>query len=811
MSSKLYRELESASIERQVEDAYNEAFKKNFPGISISYPFSCDGYFELKLDDKNIRRVLIEYKFDFKLNSPVERAKVLAQTLFYLKKFEESGMSPPDVIFVGDKNECFTLHANALHKYLDFAGIDWSKAPSIAAGNGDLVLALAEDNGINPFVFDVNEDFGFSAVCEKIKSMALGEPRLVHVSEHNIDRVFNAFEKNIVKEKVSPNDIVALFFAFVTGSPDLYLHPSKGNCAVWNGRNIRVDARIWKAFKSHFASTCTPREKARLAAISDRLIEDRNRRRKGEFYTPTEFVDYSHRMISEKLGEDWKDEHVVWDCACGTKNLTRDYRFRELYCSTLENAELDISKNYNPEATAFQFDFLNDELKRVSEGGKVPDGLVDALEADKPIVFYLNPPYSAPSSISGVEKNSTVTNVNQQMLEEKIGACSANLYAQFLYRILSIKKQFKLTNCSLAFFCKPNYLTGSTFEKFRKTFLTEFKFKKGILFNAGHFGNVALTWGINFSIWASGETENKIEFAHELVDLTNNGISVIGSKTLYNANKQTCMQSWVKSSAIDVNGSFPYAVNAVKVKDKGIGIMTKTALGYFYSHGNNIAKNAQNVAIFSMPFSCGHGCSILWENFNCCCSAFTARRLIKGDWINDKDEYMKPDVNDPRYTEFAADSLVFSLFNSNSQQSALWNIEFHSKTCNIKNEFFWMPKSEIEDLANENGLDELYNDARTSDERFMYKKLQETRLSPEAQAVLNKASELVRKSFKYRRLFDAEKPEYQLTKAWDAGWYQVKAVLKEYMPDELKEFRALYKALGDKMRPLVYELGFLRK
>lgn len=122
-----------------------------------------------------------------------------------------------------------------------------------------------------------------------------------------------------------------------------------------------------------------------------------------------------------------------------------------------------------------------------------------------------------------------------------------------------------------------------------------------------------------------------------------------------------------------------------------------------------------------------------------------------------------------------------------------------------------MPKSEIEDLANENGLDGLYNDAHTSDERFMYKKLKETSLSPEAKAVLDKASELVRKSFKYRKLFDAERPEYQLTKAWDAGWYQVKAILKEYMPDELKEFRALYKALGDKMRPLVYELGFLRK
>ena len=31
------------------------------------------------------------------------------------------------------------------------------------------------------------------------------------------------------------------------------------------------------------------------------------------------------------------------------------------------------------------------------------------------------------------------------------------------------------------------------------------------------------------------------------------------------------------------------------------------------------------------------------------------------------------------------------------------------------------------------------------------------------------------------------------------------------MPDELKEFRTIYKQLADKMRPMVYELGFLKK
>ena len=62
-------------------------------------------------------------------------------------------------------------------------------------------------------------------------------------------------------------------------------------------------------------------------------------------------------MLENELGEDWKDEFVVWDNCWGTGNLTRDYRFNELYCSTLFQSELNIGDKYNNEAIKFQFDF----------------------------------------------------------------------------------------------------------------------------------------------------------------------------------------------------------------------------------------------------------------------------------------------------------------------------------------------------------------------------------------------------------------------------------------------------------------------
>lgn len=803
--SKFYEQIKSSLIEREVEDVYNKGINLYFPEVAITHPFACDGLIETKTNNHKILKLIIEYKLDELLKSSVGRAKVLVQVLYYMKKFEQNGLVLPNVCMVGDINECFVLHTNPLLPYLD-ENVDWTIAPSEAHKyNGDLVMKIASNEEINPFVFEIDDNFSFKDVAEKIINLADNIHRYVRVTEHNIANIFDYFTKNVIKDakKIAPNDLVAIFMGVITDKDNYYKHPTKANTLITPNKEIHIDGKGFNSFFSYFDRTYTPQEKNKFSEISDRLVEDTKRRNTGEFYTPTLFVDYAHDMLTKKFGEDWKEKYVVWDNCCGTKNLTRDYYFKELYCSTLENAELEISSRYNKEATAFQFDFLNDSLD------KLPVGLKNALENNKPIIFFINPPY-ATAGVNGSDSKKGVakTMINEEMLADKIGACSQNLYAQFLYRIAEIKKKYNLTNVHIGLFSPTLFLTGSSWKGFRNYFFNEFTFVNGVQFKASHFADVADNWGISFSVWDSGVATEKKNFNYNLIDNIDGEIQIIDKKIVYNIDGEKSLSDWAKNTDKSDKVEFPHFSNALNIKENSYKWL-KNSIGYIYNKSNNVDKNMQEVALFSGIFSDAHGYSITESNFTRCTALFSARKLIEKNWVNSKDEYLAPNENHPTYKEFENDSIIYSLFHSASNQSSLRDVEYKGKKWDIKNEFFFMGKDEIMNLANDNYNDFCYEDCRKSSERYVYNYLKGIELSKEASDVLEKAKDIVRKTFKYRSIFNEEHPEYQICN-WDCGWYQIKAVAKEYLSEDYKEFTELYKKLSDKMRPMVYELGFLK-
>lgn len=295
----------------------------------------------------------------------------------------------------------------------------------------------------------------------------------------------------------------------------------------------------------------------------------------------------------------------------------------------------------------------------------------------------------------------------------------------------------------------------------------------------------------------------------------NEDLQIIKSteKLIYNTDNDKSLDDYVtqKYKVID----FPKMTSSLSFKDTdgGFGI-DENSFGTLVIPGNNIKESVQGVRIYTAGNSSNHGKKYFdINNFFKVCIIFSARKLIKGTWINWYDEFLAPNEEHESFEQFKYDSIVYSLFESKSNQSSLRQITYKNQLWDIKNEFFWMSVDKMKELADQNGYDELYNDARTSSDRYVHKLLfgEERiydKLSSDAKAVLDKATELVERSMELRQVMANDENHLN---SWDAGYAQLKLVWKEYFQEEFKEFRQLYKNLEDRMRPLVYELGFLKK
>lgn len=305
-------------------------------------------------------------------------------------------------------------------------------------------------------------------------------------------------------------------------------------------------------------------------------------------------------------------------------------------------------------------------------------------------------------------------------------------------------------------------------------------------------------------------------YKFDVLEISDFEIKKIDEKSFYNTDNLIRLNDWARTKIkMPKLYDCPQLSSATNVKQKGYSKIAQGAFGYLYASENVPGANSSRISLFSSGYSASNsnGYSIFPKNFFETIILFTSRKSITDNWLIHKDEYLAPDELHELFEQFKFDSIIYSLFNSSSNQSSLRQVEYKTQLWDIKNEFFWMSVDKMKELSDEKGYDELYNDARTSPDRYVQKLLfgEERiydRLSPDAKAVLDKATELVERSMELRQVMANDENHLN---SWDAGYAQLKLVWKEYFQEDFKEFRQLYKELENRMRPLVYELGFLLK
>lgn len=246
------------------------------------------------------------------------------------------------------------------------------------------------------------------------------------------------------------------------------------------------------------------------------------------------------------------------------------------------------------------------------------------------------------------------------------------------------------------------------------------------------------------------------------------------------------------------------------------------ALGIIMQSGNTVAKSNKFMGLFTMGVAQGNNYDVTRENFERTAITLSIRRAVfislsrhKQGWIRDKDIFKRP----PETTltdEFIADCVVYSLFDSQSNQTSLRNYEYNGKTYRVENEFFPFSIDFVNQLAVEHNNLDIQADLQGDDERFVYTWLQEhgNHLSPEARELLNLAEQLYRETFPYRDEYAQLQPRFQ-TNSWDAGYAQIARLAfgNDRINDEflgLKEqFYDARTRLGEKIAQAAIEDGII--
>lgn len=599
------------------------------------------------------------------------------------------------------------------------------------------------------------------------------------------------------------------------------------------------------------------------------LSED-EKRSGGDFYTPKIWVKEGHKYLKKNLGENFEDEYIVWDLCCGTGNLTRGLGMFK-FLSTLSEEDLGAALIGNLKSYSFQYDFLNDDIEEglgvwgtevssiealkntklyQSYGGKqllrlLQTGYWSALEEvkcnkceKKKLLILINPPYVAAGNMK--EKDKAKVGVSNTKLKDKIhiSGIGENLYSQFFYRILCFIRQFSCCEIVIASYTSLTLWSGPKFDGLRLEYeKLGYGIVDGFVFSGSEFTGCSSKWACSFTILQEYIGSLK-EFRLDIKGIKNDKIECIkNGECFYSLDEKDRLTTWVKEK-IDNRKSYdaPQLSNALalsKGKGRGLGNIVDDTLGYMVFTNNCVAKCNEIFGLSSCA-NMGHGFNITQNNFDRAIVGFMARRLIVREFYNERKEFMKPLTDRAEFREFLLDSYVACVFNSKGLWSSLRSFKYTpQKECklgkvgcveylgkrlysgleedlwNIYNEFFFIEKQEIRNLAIKYKKTEIIEDldADTREESFMCKKLSIVNkdLSKEALYVLNKAKELVDMTFEYRE---------GLNYPWDSGWYQIKKLIAECgeikVQENLKIFNSALKELEAKMRPIVYRLEFLK-
>ncbi len=836
----LYLKLQQAKSEEDVKDAYIKALG-------------------LKSYSKNLIDIQTkEIWFEAKDSGKHSTYAMFTQLMHYVQQALNKGDEVPPFLAVIDTQKAAIMKSADVIPFLEKQTIKWGKNASGYTQEAlDAVSAHIGTHFVS-FKIETHEDEFISTIKNAIKS---GDIIRTQITPDNLKQVFDKWVNMIGREiqGVAEEDYALLFFADIMHDGTNSTHDNltaalmhKNNAPVFllGGKVYELNNKEgYRQFWAIYHKPPKAEYRNYLLERRDSLIPIDERSFKGAFYTPLNVVDKAYDKLAETLGKNWQKDYTVWDMCCGVGNLeVKHSNPRNIYMSTLDSADIDVMKATKTcvGAVKFQYDFLNDDINDFGQidytlTNKVPQGLRDAITNNKKILVLINPPYA--ESGSGVDSGNKegVASTKSSNYMNEYGFAKRELFAQFLARI---KKE--IPTASIAMFSTLKYVVAPNFDEFRQIWFA--KYLGGFVVHNKAFDGLNGNFPIGFLVWKT--TQNTKDIINEIsTDVLDKLTQPIGEKLFFNSPPDNLLTKWVERPKPNKTLALPLknAISpATKTRDIRGGYWSDNAIGSLYAHASDV-QNANLTALLSSGYSSPGAFYVNAENLWKVAIIFTVRRVIKQTWLNDRDQFLQP--TEPLTNEFKSDCLIWMLFNGSNLTASANDLEWNNKKWSIVNHFIPFTEDEVgapdrfesdfmvqylknlpmlrqaqhdstvtpnlsnSEIASRKARnDETVNTNRSDNAVTL--SLPKGVLSPEAQQVLLEGKKIWQAYFAHTDVRSV-RDELKLNRP-DVGWYQVRKALQarnassDYAPISFKPFEEAYKALTEKLQPMVYELGFLK-
>lgn len=800
----LYEQLQQARSEEDVKDAYIKAL-------------------DLKGYSKNLIDIQTkEIWFEAKDTGKHSTYKMFTQLMHYVQDALNKGDYIPPFLCVIDTQKAAIMKSEDVLPFLAKKTIKWGTSASGYTQEAlDAVSAHIGTHFVS-FKIETHEEEFISTIKEAIKK---GDIIRTQITPDNLKQVFDKWVTMIGREinGVAEHDYALLFFADIMHDGTVSTHDNlpaelmhKNGAAVFSLGGKIYELGNKEGYRQFWAIYHKPPKaeyRNYLLERRDSLIPLDERSFKGAYYTPLNVVDKAYDKLTETLGRNWQKDYIVWDMCCGVGNLeVKHSNPRNIYMSTLDQADVDVMKAAKicVAAQRFQYDYLNDDI--TDDGkidytltNKVPEGLRKAIANGKKILVLINPPYAEAtnSANASISSRGNETNTKAGVAKSRFalvgmdgyGKATNELFMQFIVRIAQ-----EIPTATIAIFSKLKYITAPTLEDFRN--IWNAKYLGGFIVDSKSFDGLVGNFPIGFLVWKTNiNQKRKINITEITTEVLNKKATPIGEKVFYSALSKDLLTNWLDRPRANSKNTIPLknAISpATTSKDLRGTKWSDGAIAWLNCPGNDI-QQANLTGLFSSGFSSGRGFFITFQNLAHASVLFSVRRLVKPTWLNDRDQFLQP--SEPLTEEFKNDCLLWMLFNGSNLTASANDLEWNGKTWSIVNHFIPYTEEEV------NATDRFESD-------FMVQYLADKKLSKEAKAVLAAGKVLWQSYFAHTDVRTV-RDELKLNRA-DVGWYQIRKALAarnssgDFPPVNFKPFEEAYKALTEKLQPMVYELGFLK-